>query len=384
MNLKRLLFLLAVLPSLLLAGCGGKDPINELPPPDNNNENNGGGNNGNGNGNGNGGGSTTNPWDANRGKVVTPSGAGWTSKTIDDGLVYYTYVGVDEFSKLKQEIFVVDLDLSKTQYKVQLLHTSPAVPVPDAFKLIEGTVAAMNANYELNSIYVRTAGTNHYQIPKSTISSNGKEIPNWKSEAAFTSDGERGLSIVFAGSPKRDGRITGIKDKTYDQAVGLQRNFYYRELPARTYPYLISSAPMLIDDFEPVGENFCDYSLTLSQAKALNGEDPNHHQRVEHPRSAVALTENNHFIMFVVDGRTNYSNGMSCRDLTRFMVKWFNPQYALNMDGGGSSTLCVKGEGDPDSHVVNYPCQNIPNKNSHDHTHLRNRDFHFVILKKQQ
>ena len=63
-------------------------------------------------------------------------------------------------------------------------------------------------------------------------------------------------------------------------------------------------------------------------------------------------------------------------------MKWFNPQYALNMDGGGSTTLCVKGEGDPDTHVVNYPCNDVSDKNMRDHTHERQRDVHFVIVKK--
>ena len=134
---------------------------------------------------------------------------------------------------------------------------------------------------------------------------------------------------------------------------------------------------MLIDDYEPVGENFCDYSLSTSDVNKLDGEDPNRHQRAQHPRTAVALTENNHFIMLVVDGR-QVSKGMNARELTRFLVKWFNPQYAINMDGGGSSTLCVKGEGDPDTHVVNYPCDN----DKYDHAGERARSVHFVILKK--
>jgi RNA polymerase sigma factor (sigma-70 family) len=100
------------------------------------------------------------------------------------------------------------------------------------------------------------------------------------------------------------------------------------------------------------------------------------HQRTRHPRTAIALTENNHFIMFVVDGRNSNSDGMSARELTQFMVKWFNPQYALNMDGGGSSTLCVEGEGDQETHVVNYPCDN----NKYDHAGERARATHFIVV----
>ena len=379
MKLRKLFLLTAILP-LLLQGCGGGgNAVPELPPPvvtpgsGDDNEN--------GNGNGNGGETPTgsNPWDENRGKVVTPSGAGWTTKTVDDGVVYYAFSGTDALSNQKEEVFAVDLDLSKTQYQVKLLYTrEPRLKVSQAFALNANTVAAMNANYELNSIFVRVDGTTQYQIPKIVIGDT--DVPNWKSEAAFSSDGERSLGIFFAGSPKRDGRITGIKDKTYAQAVSLQRTFYTSI--AGSCPHLISSAPMLIDDFEPVGENFCDYTLTSTQVNALNSEDLNRHQRALHPRTAVALTENHHFIMLVVDGRTNYSQGMSARQLTKFLVKWFNPQYALNMDGGGSTALAVKGEGDPDTHVVNYPCEDIPDKNSHDHLHERPRDVHFVILKK--
>ena len=376
MNLKKLFLVATILP-LLLQGCGGGggNAVPELPPPVVTPGDNGGGG-------GSGGDDTpssgTNPWDANRGKVVTPSGAGWTSKTIDEGVVYYTFSGTDALSNQKEEVFAVDLDLSKTQYQVQLLYTNPRVFVSEAFKSNANTVAAMNANFELNSIFVRVDGITRFQIPKVTIGDT--DVPNWKSEAAFTSNGERGVGIVFAGSPKRDGKISGIQGKTYAEAVSMQRS-YYTSI-AGSYSNMISSAPMLINDFEPVGENFCDYSLSSTQVNALDGEDLNRHQRVLHPRTAVALTENNHFIMLVVDGRTNYSQGMSARQLTKFLVKWFNPQYALNMDGGGSTALCVKGEGDPNTHVVNYPCENIPNKDSHDHTHERARDVHFVILKK--
>ncbi len=372
MKLRKLLVWTVILP-LLLQGCGGGKTVTpELPPPVITPEDNGGGNGGSDTPTG------TNPWDANRGKVVTPSGAGWTSKTIDEGVIYYSFSGTDELSGQKEEVFAVDLDLSKSQYQVQLLYTNPRVFVSEAFKSNANTVAAMNANFELNSIFVRVDGITRFQIPKVTIGET--TVPNWKSEAAFTSNGERGVGIIFAGSPKRDGKISGIKGKTYAEAVSLQRS-YYTSI-AGSNPNLISSAPMLINDFEPVGENFCNYSLTSAQVNALDGEDLERHQRVLHPRTAVALTENNHFIMLVVDGRTNYSSGMSARQLTKFLVKWFNPQYALNMDGGGSTALCVKGEGDPNTHVVNYPCENIPNKDSHDHTHERARDVHFVILKK--
>lgn len=303
-------------------------------------------------------------WESNRGKVVTPSGPNWTSKVIDEGVTYYTFDGKDDISGVRQQVFVVDLDLSKTQYTAKLVYTSPRKVTSEAFLLEKGTVAAMNANYEPASIYIRVNEQLYSSLPNTSISDTG--VPNWKSEGAFASDRKRGLKIFYVGSQKKG-----------EKTVAQQRQ-YYSSTSMVEMPDLISSAPMLINDYEPLGVDFCDYSLTTAQVNKLNSEHPDRHQRVRHPRTAVALTEHNHFIMLVVDGRTSYSIGMSCRELTNFLVANFNPQYALNMDGGGSSTMCVKGEGDPSTHVVNYPCDN----SLHDHAGERARDVHFVIVKK--
>ena len=85
----------------------------------------------------------------------------------------------------------------------------------------------------------------------------------------------------------------------------------------------------------------------------------------------------NHLLMVVVDGRRpGVSEGMSARELTRFLRTNFNPRYALNMDGGGSSTLCVRGQGDPLTHVVNYPTDN----NRYDHAGERKVTSHFYLV----
>ncbi|MCX7918036.1 MAG: phosphodiester glycosidase family protein [bacterium] len=68
-----------------------------------------------------------------------------------------------------------------------------------------------------------------------------------------------------------------------------------------------------------------------------------------HPRTAVAF--NSTYIYFVVvDGRTSNSVGMTYDQLGYFCRDSLGAQFAVNQDGGGSSTLWVKGLG-----VVNYP-----------------------------
>ena len=344
MELKHL-FLLAVLPPLLL-GCGGKDPVQELPPPvvedpEEIEELVGGG----------------------QGVEVTPLGDGWVSKTIEEGITYHSFSGKDVISGQMEEVFAVDVDLNNPNYEVKLVYTSPRTTSSEAMKRFNALVT-MNANYEPGSIYIRVDGKTYSALPNATIGDTG--VPNWKSEGAFACDRQRGVNIFYVGS-QHHGEMT----------VAQQRAYYENTSPTEM-PDLISSAPMLVNNFQKVGETFCNYSLTSTAVNKLKSEDPERHQRVRHPRTAIGITEKNHLIMFVVDGRTTHSSGMSCRELTRFMVKWFNPQYALNMDGGGSSTLCVKGEGDPSTHVVNYPCDN----STYDHAGERTRDVHFIVVKK--
>ena len=49
---------------------------------------------------------------------------------------------------------------------------------------------------------------------------------------------------------------------------------------------------------------------------------------------------------------------MSAKEVTLFLKKPCNPQYALNMDGGASTTMYVKGKGAAKTDVVNYPTDN--------------------------
>lgn len=74
-----------------------------------------------------------------------------------------------------------------------------------------------------------------------------------------------------------------------------------------------------------------------------------------HPRSAVAVKKNNRLILITVDGRNAKAQGMTLPELAYFL-KVFGVDHALNLDGGGSTTLFVAGEGT--NGIVNYPSDN--------------------------
>lgn len=81
------------------------------------------------------------------------------------------------------------------------------------------------------------------------------------------------------------------------------------------------------------------------------------------PRTAVALTQDGtHLLIVVVDGRQpNYSEGASFLELASIVIA-HGGYTALNLDGGGSSTLVQRGaNGQPD--VLNSPIHNrIPGR----------------------
>lgn len=66
------------------------------------------------------------------------------------------------------------------------------------------------------------------------------------------------------------------------------------------------------------------------------------------PRTAIGRTSNGRIILFVVDGRTTESIGLSLQQVAETMIS-LGCVDAINLDGGGSSTFVVNGA------VLNYP-----------------------------
>ncbi len=74
-----------------------------------------------------------------------------------------------------------------------------------------------------------------------------------------------------------------------------------------------------------------------------------------HNRTAVGIKKDGTILLFVVDGRTKQSAGMTLDELTA-TLRWLGCHNALNLDGGGSTTLYIKDY--PNNGIVNYPSDN--------------------------
>jgi len=70
--------------------------------------------------------------------------------------------------------------------------------------------------------------------------------------------------------------------------------------------------------------------------------------KTRHPRTYFCTTDN-YVVLITIDGRSEQAAGMSLYEAQDFLLS-IGCTYAINLDGGGSTTMWIKGKG-----IVNYP-----------------------------
>lgn len=80
---------------------------------------------------------------------------------------------------------------------------------------------------------------------------------------------------------------------------------------------------------------------------------------LRHPRTAVGIKENGEWVFVVVDGCSyRFFGGMTIKKLAGLMFE-LGCVDALNLDGGGSSTMVLEGT------IANKPCGEILEDGKH-------------------
>ena len=261
---------------------------------------------------------------------ILKDSVGWVTEQLDDGLVHYTFEGEYEPYTSSQRVDVLLVDLDK--HKLIFDDSRPNDSLSARVERYQGSLASINGTYY--EIARTEEGDSLFSsfFKKDGEISTSVTVPDdhrlfWKHEGAFYYDDEE-WGIIY-GDPQ-----------TYDS------------LP---YANAMSGSPMLIYDYEPVGASFVqEQEVPLD---SLDYEHPDRHQGVRHPRTALALTDVSQLLMITVDGRRPQTAGMSAEELTLFIERYFEPQHALNIDGGGSTTMWIKDSDSPNG-VVNYPTDN--------------------------
>lgn len=125
-----------------------------------------------------------------------------------------------------------------------------------------------------------------------------------------------------------------------------------------------NGVPMIVPSGEAltnpaVAQLVCGRQIIVSNGVAVHFTSPFAQNR--HPRTAVGLDRSGHrLLLLVVDGRQpKLSVGMSLDELAQEMVR-VGCDRALNLDGGGSSTLVYRNPVSHQLEVVNSPSDGRP------------------------
>lgn len=250
---------------------------------------------------------------AAHGNQTTFESADWFEREIGEGVVWRNYE-FDNLFGVRQSVSYIKADLNNPLVSVELPYlqgslqrTSQLVPsqVPDALGAVNGTYFTWDSG----------GGHNTYlRIDDTEIPYNPRTKGVWGHHGALAQDGSDAWEILEM--PTTGGEWD---DNT-------------------THPNIMANGPLLL----------LDGSIATSEINSAGGT----HCTGRHPRTAVGITGDNHIILLTVDGRTDRATGMTCVE-TATVLQWLGALDAVNMDGGGTTTMWVDGE--PSSGVVNYP-----------------------------
>jgi len=243
---------------------------------------------------------------------------------VDKGIYWYAWLGQDKLLKRNMSINLIDIDLKKADVTFDFAWFNNDRATLSAVADTAGALVAVNSAYfeKLDDGGYVSFHKSHGHVDQYM------ELPEnhtrfWKHQAAFVQTGDQSFAFI----------------------QGNQR--LYDSLP---YDNIISSAPLLIADGIPVGKYFV--AQKTGDKSKLDGEHPDRHQAGNGPRMAFAKTRQNHLLLIAVDGRSARAQGINAEELTDLLMQ-LNATDAINMDGGGSLTMFVRGASP--TGVVNYP-----------------------------
>jgi exopolysaccharide biosynthesis protein len=226
------------------------------------------------------------------------------SEEISDNIIWKV-IRTPDLNGAPASINILDIDMDKFDGEIILAwHKGKLVPTSEIAKEYNGLAAINGSFFDL----AKTGGSVLFLQENGEVIQETYDSIEFINEGAYAVDTNGVVQIV-----KRDG------DWEYSPV----------------YTDMIVSGPLMIYDNE------------------LKDLDSVRFNLYRHPRTAIGITNDNHVIMVAVDGRHAEAAGMSMWELQAFMDK-LGCKDALNFDGGGSTTMYIKGKG-----IVNYPSDNL-------------------------
>src|SRR5699024_8548806 len=222
----------------------------------------------------------------------------WETKELKEGVIWKTGRFSDLFNS-KQVVNILEIDLTQRIKDVKMGRRQKKLLLTSDFAIQAKAIAAINGGF----FNMKEGGA------VDLLKINGKII-----------------NYPARNSPNADAAFILSDNKIKILPV--------KEMEEKKYDNIMVSGPLLIYQKEK-------YNLKKSPVSDNR-----------HPRTAVALTSDKKLLLITVDGRNNQAEGFNLNELAE-ILNWSGATDALNLDGGGSTTLYVENKG-----AVNYPSDN--------------------------
>ncbi len=245
--------------------------------------------------------------------------AKWNVKKLGKGITLkeFHFTGDSRIFDSNQYISVIEIDAKKAKGRFALASNLGYITPTSKFAKDSGAVVAMNGSFynmskPYNSVcYFKKHGIEEYVF-------NEKMAQRDNGAVAISAKGKLSVHPADVAEP---GNIAS--EQAWPAALNAVS--------------VVSSGPVLIVDGK-------DARL-----------DENSFNRNRHPRSAVG-TSGKKVYLVAVDGRNaENAQGVSLWEFTKIM-RWLGAEDAINMDGGGSTTLYAEGQNG--NGIVNHPSDN--------------------------
>lgn len=227
----------------------------------------------------------------------------WSKRQVTEGVMLKS-VQTRLFDSF-QAIYVIDIDTTAGAFEFGVavpstrLVTSAIAANEEVLAAVNGTFFNMQEGYNVHFV----------KVNDSVVAVTDENEYGIRATGLFSADGET-IDISAWGPEREDHRAVPEEDA-------------------------VVSGPLLMDDGRDIPLDSINFN------------------RLRHPRTMIGATDDGHILFIVVDGRQpEYAEGMSLFEL-RALARSLGCTDLLNLDGGGSTTLYVRNEGD--SGVVNRP-----------------------------
>ena len=233
--------------------------------------------------------------------------------------------GAEGYTVMRVKLFNSAQTISVIKYSPKRLATS--IVLPEKLTRLASTASGVNADFGVNAGYWDVS----IDEPSTFLKIAGKHISE---TADFEKDRVDGVVCVDKRKIVIDHCKAGAEDAY-----------------AAKYDNILASGPMLIDD----GKSIDHEAYTKGMVDGADGKPIGafYTYTQRHPRTAIGTDKKRNAYLIVVDGRSNgNAEGVTIAELTK-ICEWLGLHNAINLDGGGSSTMWTKSAG-----VVSYPCRN--------------------------